>query len=347
MNPLQQSLRASLQHSIAQYASKESLARGSPATLRISVQATEAAQWQDGVVALMRPAPKGSHDARWAAARLSHAVFVDPPPNVEFGYPQVRVYSAAVLAALAAGHPAATRAALALPGPYHGLDESACVEYLLLGLLDALAAPHPALEEIVLLEPLDIRRVLIADKLRELFPDATDASAWTFEYYPANEASQHARAPFEQRLTIQDTLAAFIAMPFASRMSDVFHYGIQKPALRCKFRPERLDFEHFTGSIVEQIKERIQQAHLVIADVTGGNPNVFLEIGYAWGKGRPTLLLHGKGRMAATRAKSRPPFDVAADSRIDYESIESLDKQLTEKLKALHVDLRRRAARED
>ncbi len=357
LNPLLPSLRATLLRSLNQRSSEEAAARKSTASLQISVQADDAIQWSGGnaALALMRPAPDAGADDRWAKAAaqlplpLAH-FFVDRPAGVAFGYPQVQVYAAALPAAATSAQPQATRLALALPGPDHGLDESACVEHLLLGLLDTLAAPGAAaspLEEIVLLEPLEIRRKLIVEKLHLLFPDGSPAGSnrWTLAYFPAASAGQpRVPAPFEQRLTIQDTLTAFVAMPFAPRMVDVFRYGIKAPSLRCRFKAERLDFEHYTGSIVEEIKDRIQRAHLVIADLTGANANVFLEIGYAWGKGRPTLLLRGIGDMAVPQDKDRPPFDVEGDVRIEYDSIGSLEAQLNAKLAALYPELRRRAA---
>ena len=48
---------------------------------------------------------------------------------------------------------------------------------------------------------------------------------------------------------------------------------------------------HSLGHILDRIKLRIETATLVIADLTGANANVYLEVGYAWGKNRPTLLL--------------------------------------------------------
>lgn len=347
-SPFQASLRASLMRSLDQRANDDAIARSTSASLRISVFEKDATQWTGaGVIALKQPAPEGSADARWAAAVLPGLrLLVDAPAGVGFGYPQVRAYAGSVVAALVVHHPKASCAALALPGPDHGLDESACMEYLLLGLVDALAVSSAAtLQEIVLIEPLSSRRKLLVAKLHQLFPNAFTAPHWVLDYFPASGTAPRVPAPFEQQLTIQDTLTAFIAMPFAKgAMTDVFRYGIQAPAQRCRFRAERLDFEHYTGSIVDEIKDRIQRAHLVIADVTGANPNVFLEIGYAWGKGRPTLLLRGIGDMAPPESAVMPPFDVAGDNRIDYDSIASLDEQLSEKLTGMYPELRRRAA---
>ena len=70
-------------------------------------------------------------------------------------------------------------------------------------------------------------------------------------------------------------------------MRDVWTFGIQQPVRDLGLLCERLDQEAFTGDILSRIRSGIAQALLVIADLTGCNPNVFLEVGYAWGKISP------------------------------------------------------------
>jgi nucleoside 2-deoxyribosyltransferase len=41
----------------------------------------------------------------------------------------------------------------------------------------------------------------------------------------------------------------------------------------------------------EAIRSHIKSCALVIAEVSENDPNVFSEIGYAWGLGRPTILI--------------------------------------------------------
>ena len=350
MDPRQQALRAALQRALTQQRNDTADSQRSVRTLRVALNAADAAQWNGDVVALMDPAPSESYDALWRGGiPVLRLLPVAAASGVAFGYPQVREHATALLNAVASAHPAATRLALPLPGVAQGLDEGACLENLLLGLADGLAADThgSALRELVLLEPNARRRATLAAKLAEMLgADAPPPGwvarpqSWPLVVFAAAPGTPRPAAPFEQRLTYQDTLTAFVAMPFKPEMRDIFHYGIQGPAQRSGFKAERLDFEHFTGSVVDQIKERIQRAHLVIADMTGANANVFLEIGFAWGKGRPTLLLwhtpHGT-------TPAQPPFDVAADSRLDYVDIGELDKALTAKLQALHPTLRQRA----
>jgi hypothetical protein len=61
------------------------------------------------------------------------------------------------------------------------------------------------------------------------------------------------------------------------------------------------------GEIMNQVKI-IESAAVVIADLSGSNPNVYLEVGYA---GRPTILL--------IKAGEEPKFDVRGYKHLKYE----------------------------
>jgi hypothetical protein len=78
-----------------------------------------------------------------------------------------------------------------------------------------------------------------------------------------------------------------VAMPFSKDFMDVFVFGIQGPVNAVGYLCERIDMTAVTGDVLARIKSRIETAELVIADLTGANANVYLEVGYAWGKGRP------------------------------------------------------------
>jgi nucleoside 2-deoxyribosyltransferase len=68
-------------------------------------------------------------------------------------------------------------------------------------------------------------------------------------------------------------------------------------------------------------------APLLVADLSTANPNVYLEVGYAWGKGIPTVLL------ARDAADLR--FDVKGQRCLLYNSIRKLEASLKSELKAL------------
>lgn len=65
------------------------------------------------------------------------------------------------------------------------------------------------------------------------------------------------------------------------------------------------------GSITAQIERDIQEADVVVAEVTATNANVFFEVGYAMAIGKPVILLARRGRKL--------PFDVNAYRCVYYE----------------------------
>ena len=116
-------------------------------------------------------------------------------------------------------------------------------------------------------------------------------------------------------------------MPFADEMSDLFHYGIQGAVNGAGLLAERADLATFTGDVMEWVRARISNAKLVIADLTSSNPNVFLEVGYAWGKGIPTVLI--------ARNTEVLKFDVRGQRCILYSSIKDLEEKLERELLGL------------
>jgi hypothetical protein len=116
-------------------------------------------------------------------------------------------------------------------------------------------------------------------------------------------------------------------MPFADEMADVFHYGIQGAVNSAGLLAERADLSVFTGDVMRWVQERISSANLVIADLTSSNPNVYLEVGYAWGKGVPTALL--------VKNSTELKFDVRCQRCLVYSSIHDLEGKLTNEVDGL------------
>jgi hypothetical protein len=91
---------------------------------------------------------------------------------------------------------------------------------------------------------------------------------------------------------------------------------------------ERADLATFTGDVIAWVKERIDSASLLVADLSTANPNVYLEVGYAWGRGIPTVLV--------ARDTADLGFDVRGQRCLVYNnSIRKLEDFLTKELKRL------------
>ena len=95
-------------------------------------------------------------------------------------------------------------------------------------------------------------------------------------------------------------------MPFKNDMDDTYHYGIQGAVRAAGFLCERADLSTFVGDVMHWVQNRIRTSSLVIADLTEANPNVYLEVGYAWGvwsaRG-PSGSEHGSPQVRCPRSK--------------------------------------------
>lgn len=116
-------------------------------------------------------------------------------------------------------------------------------------------------------------------------------------------------------------------MSFADEFADLYDYGILGAVDAAGYLYERADMESFTGNIMKWVKDRIATANLVVDDLTGANANVYLEVGYAWGHGRPTILLVNETEQLK--------FDVRDQRCLTYSRIKELEEKLKSELMKL------------
>ena len=100
-------------------------------------------------------------------------------------------------------------------------------------------------------------------------------------------------------------------MPFATEFDAVYEFVI-KPALsEAGFKVvERADEAANQQLIMRDVIANIEKAHLIVADLTEGNPNVLYELGVAHALNRPVVLL--------TQDIENLPFDLASYRVIPY-----------------------------
>ena len=89
---------------------------------------------------------------------------------------------------------------------------------------------------------------------------------------------------------IDEPIFAFILMPFSNEFNDIYKFGIKETAKNIGIKAERIDERLYTEGMLSRIHSQIDQSDLIIADMTGRNPNVFYEIGYAHAKNK--LCVH-------------------------------------------------------
>lgn len=113
----------------------------------------------------------------------------------------------------------------------------------------------------------------------------------------------------EQNQTTRPKPFIFILMPFNKDFERIYSF-IQNACALAGAHAERVDKQMFEKSIMEQIYNQIAKADIIVADMTGRNPNVFYEVGYAHALGKRTILL--------TQAVDDIPFDLRIYRHIVY-----------------------------
>jgi len=82
----------------------------------------------------------------------------------------------------------------------------------------------------------------------------------------------------------------FISIPFEERFGAVFD-TIKTAAGRQSLNAVRIDRARVVGPVSVAVHRKIRDARLVLADVTGANPNVLNEVGLAEAFGKPLILI--------------------------------------------------------
>lgn len=119
----------------------------------------------------------------------------------------------------------------------------------------------------------------------------------------------------------------FVLMPFKDSFWDVYELGIKAVAKDLKCRCERVDEIQFTDQVLNKIYEQIRYSNLIIADMTGKNPNVYYEVGYAHALNKKVILL--------TQDSDSIPFDLSGHNHIVYDgSISKLKTALQKRIEA-------------
>jgi nucleoside 2-deoxyribosyltransferase len=80
-------------------------------------------------------------------------------------------------------------------------------------------------------------------------------------------------------------------MPFSGQYDDTFLVAIQPAALAFKAVADRVDHTGHFGDIVQQIKDMIKVAKVVIADLSESKANVCYEVGYAEALNKPVVQI--------------------------------------------------------
>jgi hypothetical protein len=125
-----------------------------------------------------------------------------------------------------------------------------------------------------------------------------------------------------------DPRSAFVLMPFADRFRDVYEIGLKPTLEHFGFSCVRADeILHSREIICRSVCQPIQEANLVIAELTGQNPNVYYELGLCHGFEKDIVML--------VQNIEDVPFDLRAMNIITYSRVAELIEKLRAHLVAL------------
>lgn len=230
--------------------------------------------------------------ARPAAISYPNLLFIGVDSISSFSYDSIRGFSRRAISAASRIRPTVREISMTLHGVGFGLDETAAFESEIAGIADAInSGDYPStLESISFIE----RNSGRAARMRKMLDDLLRVSAAWRPPAPHTPLAASREELQSQRIDAAgiDSASrphAFVAIPFSETFEDVFYFGIQPSVQAAGLNCHRMDEISFTGDIVALMRERIASARIVVADLTNSNPNVYLEIGYAWGLNVPCV----------------------------------------------------------
>lgn len=99
-------------------------------------------------------------------------------------------------------------------------------------------------------------------------------------------------------------------MPFDEEFTPIYAHFIKPVLEKVGFSVERADDIESQQNILRDVVEKINTGALIVADLTGANPNVFYELGLAHAFGKPVLLI--------TQSIEEVPFDLRSYRLLEY-----------------------------
>lgn len=120
----------------------------------------------------------------------------------------------------------------------------------------------------------------------------------------------------------------FVCIPFEERFQDIYELGIKSVVEKLGFTCDKSDEIQHNNDILRVIYNRIRRAYIIIADMTGQNPNVYYEVGYAHAHNKEVILL--------TQKVDDIPFDLRGYNHIVYKGkITLLQNKLRARIEAI------------
>ena len=246
-------------------------------------------------------------DASGTSLSSEHVAFIKTAWVGAFGYRQVRDFANRALFVIGSELPDTRHISMTIHGVNTRLrlDEGESVLAQLGGLVDVIQAWQAPrrLEKISIVER-DMERVERIKGALEVYLEGvayaqrTDDAEWAYDL--TFERESEIETPDAGADDIKPY--AVVLFPEHPDLEDIFHYGIKRPIHAIGLLCERVNpaIEDDNEDDIQATLARINHATRVICDVTEFTPLLYLQLGYAWGKGIPTALItrnDGKAKL--------------------------------------------------
>ncbi|MFX0077225.1 MAG: hypothetical protein ACFE96_17410 [Candidatus Hermodarchaeota archaeon] len=186
-----------------------------------------------------------------------------------------------------------------------------------------------------------VRRLLtdfLIEKLKELFPNGLD-NQYDVKLFPRDPKENLIGSCFKNFGTCTipidiDAHKVFVLMPFSEAFNSIYAKGIKRAfeELKADWHVIRADEDLTLPENICKVCKSIQEAGVIVADLTDRNPNVFFELGLAFGLEKRYILLSQDYDL---------PFDMRTFNVIVYapKKIAVLKQNIKQTLTALFPDI--------
>lgn len=256
---------------------------------------------------------------------VKNCLFVRTVSVFQFSYRHVREFFSSALQILGNEAPDVEHIAMTVQGvkAVLRLDEGESLMAQIAGLVDAIKAGKA---------PKNLKRISIIDRNKnrierlqasvspyfEEVGYATRVKGDNWAYLLNFSQAQAVESPDAGQEAVKPY--AFVMLPHSEDLEDIFFYGIQRPIHAMGLLCERNADTEETEQDLSAIMQRIGLSRAFICDVSEKSPELYLQLGYALGKGIPVALIS---------RKENPDFSDA----IAYQKIWELEERLSQWLK--------------
>jgi hypothetical protein len=251
----------------------------------------------------------------------SEALFIGVGPLRDFRFERIQAFGARAVQLSQQHFKRVRHLAMTIHGPGYGLDPEQSFLSLIAGIITRWKDLGGPLEKVTIAE-LSSKR---CEQFSKILIEKPAILGYSQDANPQPSVASLATTKFGTLVDSKPRL--FVAMPFDDDFIDVYTLAFCEAAAKTNYVCERLDLVAFTGDIVSEIKNRIVGSQAVVALLNDHNPNVFLEVGFAWAHSKPTILVAHEG--------VKLPFDVGSHRCIRYRNLTQLRDLLTEELASL------------